>query len=182
MVIKYCRSLVPWDLRSISIVPSFSFFIHSRRLQEHPSSNASNHELLVTPLLGTAHSFRYFVYFILGSFHDAHYANSTVNIGPPTPHSTSLQGFRCVTVKQCFFAPFLRVFALRGGLTPSFSPCLSPGIFPFSSPPANDWSRRGYFDVFITSAVASGPLDLREKPASRIAWPQLILYRGSLFL
>lgn len=85
------------------------------------------------------------------------YVNSTVNIGLPTPHSTSMQGFRCVTVKQCFFAPFLRVFALRGGLSPSFNPCLSPGIFPFSSPPANDWSRRGYFDVFITSLLHPDP-------------------------
>ncbi|KAJ5486090.1 hypothetical protein N7530_000390 [Penicillium desertorum] len=88
-------------LRSISIVPRLSLFIPSRRLQEYPSSNASNHELLELHILsGTLCT----LYLELST--TPIYANSTVNIGPPTPHSTSLQGFRCVTVKQFFFAHF----------------------------------------------------------------------------
>jgi hypothetical protein len=95
-------------------------FSYSRRLQEHPSSNASNHELLVISLSGTAHSFRYFVYSVLGAFQDAHVrqldgeywsSNSTLhfNAGIQMRHSETV-----------LFCAFFTRFRLERGPFPLF--------------------------------------------------------------
>ncbi|KAJ5257841.1 hypothetical protein N7524_009397 [Penicillium chrysogenum] len=107
------------DLRSISIVPSFSLFILSAPTRA-PSSNASNHELLVISLSGTAHSFRYFVYSVLGAFQDAHVrqldseywsSNSTLhfNAGIQMRHSETV-----------LFCAFFTRFRLERGPFPLF--------------------------------------------------------------